>query len=129
MFFPIRFAGIPFGPFQECLSAQRDIPGLGLGKSKWGLSKSWGLKATLCTLRTIVYNCVHFCGLFGSLSKWSFRHKMTTIVGNRGQLWTSTLSPHLLSPHLDFPNWVRDILASGFLLLCHGTLLPKGLSP
>ena len=29
---------------------------------------------------------------------------MTTIVGNRGQLWTSTLSTHLLSPHLDFPN-------------------------
>ena len=47
---------------------------------------------------------VHFCGLFRSLSKGSFRHKMTTIVGNRGQLWTSTLSPHLLSPHLGFPN-------------------------
>ena len=29
---------------------------------------------------------------------------MTTIVGNRGQLWTSTLSPHLPSPHLDFPE-------------------------
>ena len=29
---------------------------------------------------------------------------MTTTVGNRGQLWTSTLSPHLLSPHLDFPE-------------------------
>ena len=26
------------------------------------------------------------------------------IVGNRGQLWTSALSPHLLSPHLDFPD-------------------------
>ena len=26
-----------------------------------------------------------------------------TIVGNRGQLWTCTLSPHMLSPHLDFP--------------------------
>ena len=23
---------------------------------------------------------------------------MTTIAGNRGQLWASTLSPHLLSP-------------------------------
>ena len=30
---------------------------------------------------------------------------MTTIVGNHGQLWTSTLSPHLLSPHLDFPKF------------------------
>ena len=29
---------------------------------------------------------------------------MTTIGGNRGQLWTSALSPHLLSPHLDFPD-------------------------
>ena len=35
----------------------------------------------------------------------NFRHKkMTTLVGNRGQLWTSTLSPHLVSPPLDFPN-------------------------
>ena len=47
---------------------------------------------------------MHFCGLFGPLSKGNFRHTMTTIVGNRGQLWTSTSSPHLLSPHLDFPN-------------------------
>ena len=30
---------------------------------------------------------------FGPLSKGNFRRKMTTIVGNRGQLWTSTLSP------------------------------------
>ena len=30
---------------------------------------------------------------------------MTTIIGNRGQLCTSTLSPHFLSPHLDFPNY------------------------
>ena len=50
------------------------------------------------------FTIVHFCGLFGPFSKGNFRHKMTTIVGNRGQLWTSTLSPHLLSPHLDFPE-------------------------
>ena len=30
----------------------------------------------------------------------NFHSKMTTIVGNRGQLLTSTLSPHLQSPHL-----------------------------
>ena len=30
---------------------------------------------------------------------------MTTIVCNRGQLWTSILSHHLLSPHLDFPDF------------------------
>ena len=29
---------------------------------------------------------VHFCGLSGPLSKGNFRHKITTIVGNRGQL-------------------------------------------
>ena len=27
----------------------------------------WGLKATLCNLRTIVYN-MHFCGCLGPLS-------------------------------------------------------------
>ena len=31
---------------------------------------------------------------------------MTTIVGNRGQLWTSALSPHSLSRLLDFPKLV-----------------------
>ena len=54
---------------------------------------------------------VHFCGLFGPLSKGNFRHKMTTIVGNRGQLWASTLSPHLQSPHLDFPNLCFSVLS------------------
>ena len=73
-----------------------------LGKSKWGLSNG-GFKATLCNLHTIV----HICALlwpFGPLSKGNFCHKMTTMVGNRGQLRTSTLSPHLQSPHLDFPD-------------------------
>ena len=83
------------------------------GKSKWGLSK-WGLKATLCNLRTIVHNCA-LLWLFGALSKGIFRHKMTTIVGNRGQLWTSALSPHLESPHLDFPENCGDIFGAFFL--------------
>ena len=76
------------------------------GKSKWGLSNG-GLRphSAICAqLSTIV----HFCGLFGPLSKGNFRHRMTTIVGNRGQLWTSALSPHLLSPHLDFPDKIRQ---------------------
>ena len=52
---------------------------------------------------------MHFCGLKNApLSKGNFRHKMTTIVGNSGQLLTSTLSPHLLSPHLDFPEYRTD---------------------
>ena len=49
---------------------------------------------------------VHFQigGPFGPFSKGNFRHKMMTIVGNRGQLWTSTLIPHLQSPHWDSPD-------------------------
>ena len=72
------------------------------GKSKWGLSNG-GLRplSAICAQSCTI---VHFCGLFGPLSEGTFRHKMTTIVGNRGQLWTSTLSPHLESPHLDFPD-------------------------
>ena len=70
--------------------------------SKWGLSNR-GLRppSAICTQPSTI---VHFCGPFGPLSKGNFRHKMTTTVGNRGQLWTSTLSPHFLSPHLDFPD-------------------------
>ena len=49
------------------------------------------------------HNRLQLCP-FGALFKGNFRHKMTSIVGNRGQLWTSTLSPHLLSPHLDSPD-------------------------
>ena len=45
-----------------------------------------------------------FVALLGPLSGGDFRRKMTTTVGNRGELWTSPLSPHFLSPHLDFPN-------------------------
>ena len=45
----------------------------------------WGLKVTLGNLRTIVYNCAHLWP-FGPVSKQNFRRKMTTIVGNRGQL-------------------------------------------
>ena len=68
----------------------------------------WGLKPTHCNLRTIVYNCALLWPFLGPFLRANFRRKMTTIVGYRGQLWTSTLSPHLLSPHLDFPeceNW------------------------
>ena len=50
--------------------------------NKWGLSN-------------------HF---LGPLCTGNFRHKMTTIIGNRGQLWTRSLRPHLLSPHLDLPD-------------------------
>ena len=75
---------------------------LRLGKSRWGLSNG-GLRplSAICAQSSTI---VHFCGLFGSLSKGDFRRKMMTIVGNRGQLWTSALSPHLESPHLDFPD-------------------------
>ena len=63
----------------------------------------WGLKATLCNSRTIVYNCAllwpFWVPFWGEVSS-----QMATIVGNCGQLWTSSLSPPLLSPHLDFPE-------------------------
>ena len=64
-------------------------------------SDKWGLRplSAICAQSSTI---VHFCGPFGRLSKGKFRRKMTTVVGNRGQLWTShkhLLSPHLLSPH------------------------------
>ena len=43
---------------------------------------------------------MRFCGLFGPLSKGNFRRKMMTIVGNHGQLWTSTLKPPFGKPPL-----------------------------
>ena len=72
------------------------------GKPKRGLSNG-GLRplSAICAQSSTI---VHFCDPFRPLSKVNFRRKMTTIAGNRGQLWTSTLSPHLLSPHLDFPD-------------------------
>ena len=58
---------------------------------------------------------VHICGLFDHKCEGNFRRKMTTIVGNRGQLWTSTLSPQLLSPRLDFRCFS---CLSGFVRVC-----------
>ena len=77
-----------------------------LGKSKWGLSNG-GLRppSAICAQSSTI---VHSCGHFGPLSKGNFRREMTTIVGNREQLWTSTLSPHLLSPPSDFRNFNRS---------------------
>ena len=74
---------------------------------KWGLSNG-GLRrlSAICAQSSTI---VHFCGHFGPLSEGNFRRKTTTIVGNRGQLWTSSLSPHLLSPHLDFPDIMSQI--------------------
>ena len=66
------------------------------GKSKWGLSNG-GLRP-LSAIRAQSSANVHFYGPFGPLSKGNFCRKTTTIVGNRGQLWISTLSPHLLTP-------------------------------
>ena len=65
---------------------------------------------------------------FVPLSKGNFRRKMTTIAGNRGQLWTSTLRPHLLSPslrisdHLSARKFVthKHIFCANFVLqTCH----------
>ena len=61
----------------ECISRsipefRANIPGALWGKSKWGLLNE-GLRPLLCA--------------FVTLSKVNFRHKMTTIVGNCGQVW------------------------------------------
>ena len=84
----------PFEPMRE----------RNLGKSKWGLKATHSQQFTHHRLQLCTF--VAFWGL----SEGNFRHKMTTIVGNRGQLWTSTLSPHLLSPHLDFPEQCTSFL-------------------
>ena len=60
----------------------------GLEGQEWGLSN--GGSRPLSAICAHVYNCVLMLP-FWALSKRNFRHKMTTIVGYRGQLWTSTL--------------------------------------
>ena len=70
--------------------------GVLLGKSKWGLSNG-GLRP-LSAISTQSSTIMHFCGLFWPAFCGELSSQMRTIVGNRGQLWTSTLSPHLLSP-------------------------------
>ena len=58
---------------------------------------------------------VQFCGLVGPLPEGNFHRKMTTIVGNRGQLWTSAIvdkrlkhpfakPPFRLSPRANLRN-------------------------
>ena len=84
----------------------------------------WGLKATLGNLRTIVYNCALLWPFWAPFSG-AIRRKMMTIVGNRGQLWTSLLSPHLLSPHLDFHHNVLCGLSQCYTVVkrpCKGRL-------
>ena len=90
------------------------------------------LKASVCNLRT-VYNCA-LSGPFGPLFKGNLRHKMTTIVGNRGQLRTGALSPHLLSPHLDFPKFWHRRIVSFFrflfaVIFCQGIANPAFSKP
>ena len=64
-----------------------------MGKVQMGALK-WGIKkATLCNPRPSAI--MHICGLLGPLFEGNFRPKKMTIVGNRGQLRTSTLSPRL----------------------------------
>ena len=47
-------------------------------ESLYGGSLKWGLKATLCNLRTIIYSCALLWPFWAP-----FVRKMTTIVGNR----------------------------------------------
>ena len=79
-------------------SSEFVTPWLVSGKPKQGLSN--GALRPLSAICAQSSTIVHFCGPFEPLSKGNFCGEMTTIVGNRGQLCTSTWSPHLLSPHL-----------------------------
>ena len=87
----------------------------------------WGLKATLCNLRTIVHNCALLWAFRRPFLRGFFRHKMMTIVGNRGQLWTSALSPHLQSPHFRLSRGlsVHDLVFSR--VFCSGIVSLKRL--
>ena len=72
------------------------VLGLHLGKSKWGLSNG-GLRP-LSAICAQVSTIVHFCGLLGPFSKGNFRHKMTTIIGNRGPIVEKYLKPPFAEP-------------------------------
>ena len=76
-------------------------------RAEWVLSHG-GLRplSAICAQSSTI---LHFCGPFGPLSKGNFRRKMTTIVGNRGQMRTRTLRTHLLSLHSDFPLQSRPM--------------------
>ena len=54
--------------------------------------------------RAQVSAIMHIGGFLGPFCRGDFRRKMMTPVGNSGYLRTSNLSPHLRSPHLDFPE-------------------------
>ena len=77
------------------------------------ISNGEGLKATLQFAHSRLQLCT--LGPFGPLFKGCFCRRMTTILGNRGQLWTSSLSPHLLSPHLDFPKECKFVSCAVFV--------------
>ena len=66
------------------------------GKSKWGALKC-GLQVSLANSCTIVCNCAHLRPS-GPFCKGNFCRKMTTLVGNRGQVRTTALSPRLKAP-------------------------------
>ena len=68
----------------------------------WPVLKICLCAGNKCLNTKLVSVALHCATIF----KGNFRHKTTTIIGNRGQLWTSTLSLHLLSPHLDFPDFL-----------------------
>ena len=76
---------------------------------KWGLSKP--LADNSCT---ILCN-YELLWAFGPFCKGNFRRAMTTLVDNRGKLWTTTLrlTPPFESPHFftfpRFRSWGRFV--------------------
>ena len=67
------------------------------GPSDMGLMPLSVVSAESCAI-------AHICDLFVHKCERNFRCKMTTIIGNRGQLRTGTLSPHVQSSDLDSPE-------------------------
>ena len=51
-----------------------------------------------------------FVPFLGPFLRGNFRRKMTTIVGNHGQLWTSTLSPPFTKPPFTLCKSVLDLV-------------------
>ena len=70
---------------------QQQIPRSFQESLNGGSRPLWASCAQSCTV-------VHFCDRVEHLSKGRCHRKMMIIIGNRGQLWTSSLSPHLLNP-------------------------------
>ena len=106
----------------------------------YGESPKWGLPNGGCmplsasrAQSSAVVHIVHICRLLvGPFCKRNFRHKLMTIVGNCGQLRTSTLSPAPIwgppiyyEARLGRPKWLHKY-NSEIIVLCNGRVCAIG---